>query len=336
MEEPLFEQICSWSNIVLAYKNARKCKRYRKSCLSFEHNREEYLFLLQEEMRNLTYKVGKYKRFKVYEPKERDISALPFRDRIMQHAVYNVLNPIFDKTFMYDSYACRKNKGTLKAVDRISYFMNKEDCQWFLYCDVRKYFKSVNPFVLKKILERKVKEPSVLYLLYEVIDSSEESGIPIGNLLSQMFANIYLNDLDFYICHTIKPSAKDRYMDDFLLFFRAKHEAWEAKDKIEAFLSDYLCVNLNDKTYVGKTRRGLTFCGYKIKSNDKEIKQATIDRMERKEKAWENGKMTDSAFLDSISSAVGHCKGTSSYNKVCDVLVRALRHSIGTKQTFTT
>ena len=139
-------------------------------------------------------------------------------------------------------------------------------------------------------------------------------------------------------------------MDDFLLFFRTKHEAWEAKDKIEAFLSDYLCINLNDKTYVGKTRRGLTFCGYKIKSNDKEIKQATIDRMERKEKAWENGKMTDSAFLDSafldsafldsafldsISSAVGHCKGTSSYNKVCDVLVRALRHSIGTKQTFT-
>lgn len=223
----LLEAMGDYGNVQKAYNKARKCKRHRKDVLIFTKDKEENLDKVREDIINLAYEPSKYHYFKVYEPKERQIMALPFYDRVVQHAINNVLEPIFDKRFISQSYACRKGKGMHAASDTLKewlYEWNKYHPDQPLYAikaDIHHYFQSIDHAVLKTEIRKVIKDAGVLALLDRIIDHNgnmpDGVGIPVGNLTSQLFANIYLDALDQFIKHELGVEAYIRYMDDFVI-----------------------------------------------------------------------------------------------------------------------
>ena len=243
----LFEKTCSYENLYNAYLKARRGKRKSEEVLRFTCDLESELFDLQNELRNKTYKTGEYRNFIIFEPKERIISALPFRDRVVHHAVYSVMEPIFERKFIYDSYACRKGKGTHAGVERLQEFIRKmNNNSYVLKCDVSKYFSSVNHKILKRIIRKKIADGDFLWLLDNIIDSME-SGIPIGNLTSQLFANIYLNELDEFVKYKLKIKYYIRYMDDFILLYDSKQELHKFREEIRLFFIINLRLSFHPK-----------------------------------------------------------------------------------------
>jgi len=201
----LFNKIYSFENLHLAYLKASRCKRYRDNVLEFSYNLEGNLLKLQKELLNQTYQHGKYREFIVKDLKKRHIKAAPFRDRVVHHALCNIIEPIFDKGFICDSYACRKDKGTHKAIKKTQIFLRSisdvkakkallEDT-YCLQCDISKYFASIDHKILLNLIKKKIADKKVLWLIQGILDSSYDNepgkGIPIGNLTSQLFANIY-------------------------------------------------------------------------------------------------------------------------------------------------
>lgn len=230
----LLEAMGDYGNVQKAYNKARKCKRHRKDVLIFTKDKEENLDKVREDIINLAYEPSKYHYFKVYEPKERQIMALPFYDRVVQHAINNVLEPIFDKRFISQSYACRKGKGMHAASDTLKewlYEWNKYHPDQPLYAikaDIHHYFQSIDHAVLKTEIRKVIKDAGVLALLDRIIDHNgnmpDGVGIPVGNLTSQLFANIYLDALDQFIKHELGVEAYIRYMDDFVILSPDKEQ----------------------------------------------------------------------------------------------------------------
>lgn len=226
----LFEKLISYKNLYLAYKNAKKSKPNKKQVLDFGLNLEKNLFSIQADLVNNKYNVSDYLMFKIYEPKERIITAPTFRDVVIQHAIMNIIEPIFDKTFICDSFSCRKNKGIHKGLFRIKKVIQSNNHpKYYLKCDIKKYFPSINKEILKKMISKKIKDKKLLQVLYQIVDSYHSvygnyKGIPIGNLTSQLFANIYLNSLDQFVKHSLKVKYYYRYVDDFILFSNSKKE----------------------------------------------------------------------------------------------------------------
>ena len=238
----IYEKIYDFENLHKAWEEARKGKRYRDDVLIFNRNYEEQLINIQNHLIYETYEVGKYHTFYVYEPKKRLIMSLPFKDRIVQWAIYRQLFPLYEKTFIFDSYACRKGKGTHKAADRLQYWLRqterKPERYYYLKMDISKYFYRVDHDILLKILARRIKDQRLLNLLEKIIncesmnfglppgkepdevavsDRLSNKGMPIGNLTSQMFANIYLNEVDQYAKHELGLHYYIRYMDDIII-----------------------------------------------------------------------------------------------------------------------
>ena len=328
--ENLMDVVCSWENLVQAYYSARKCKRTRLSVLKFEKNRERNLLALQDELSSGTYRTGKYRSFKIYEPKERDIMSLPFRDRVAQHAIYRVIEPIFDKSFHPGSFACRKGRGTKAALERAARAMRKKGCEWYLYCDISKFFASIDIAVLKKLIARKIKDERLLAVIGGILDSTrQEKGMPIGNLLSQLFANVYLNELDFHVSHSVKPRGYVRYMDDIIAFFDSKGAAKKARDGIEKFLNRELRMSLNGRTRVGRSRDGLSFCGALVRINGMRKKRAALNRARRKVSAWKRGAMQDSDIVAVLGSCLGFCKGVRTAELLNGVLFECVKEALG-------
>ena len=325
----LMDEVCSWENLVQAYYSARKCKRTRLSVLEFEKNRERNLLTLQDELSSGTYRTGKYRRFKIYEPKERDIMSLPFRDRVAQHAIYRVIEPIFDRSFHPGSFACRKGRGTKAALERAARAMRKKGCEWYLYCDISKFFASIDIAVLKKLIARKIKDERLLNIIGGILDSTrQEKGMPIGNLLSQLFANVYLNELDFHVAHSVKPRGYVRYMDDIIAFFDSKDAAKKARDDIEKFLREKLRMSLNGRTRVGRSRDRLAFCGALVRINGMRKKRAALNRAKRKVHAWKRGAMRDCDIVAVLGSCLGFCKGTRTAELLNGVLFGCLKDAL--------
>lgn len=210
----LLEAMADYGNIQKAYNKARKCKRYRKDVLIFTKDKEENLDKVRDDILNLTYEPSEYHYFKVFEPKERQIMALPFYDRVIQHAINNVLEPIFDKRFIFHSYACRKGKGMHGASDTLQAWLyewqkyHPDEPLYAIKADIHHYFQSINHEILKAEIRKVIKDAAVLALTDRIIDHNgnmpDGVGIPVGNLTSQLFANIYLNKLDQFVKHTIK------------------------------------------------------------------------------------------------------------------------------------
>ena len=243
----MYEQIITWDNLFLAYRKAARGKRGRAAAAGFEHHLEDNLVGLQEELLARTYWPGQYTSFYIHEPKRRLISAAPFRDRVVHHALCNVIEPIFEHSFIDDSYANRVGRGTHRALDRCQAFARRY--RYVLQCDVQQFFPAIDHAILRDTLARKLADPDVLWLVDRILDSgvgvlSEEyemawfpgddlwaplrpRGLPIGNLTSQFWANCYLNPFDHFVKRELRCAAYLRYVDDTLLFDDDKARLWD-------------------------------------------------------------------------------------------------------------
>jgi len=298
--------MCRYENLHNAYLKARRGKNDIAEVLQFTYNLEEGLLKLQYELENQTYRTGKYRHFIIFEPKERKISALPFRDRIVHHAVCSVIEPIFDSRFIYDSYACRKGKGTHAGADRIQKFIRKANNNYYvLKCDVSKYFQSVDHEILKQVIREKIADKKLLQLLDNIIDSAER-GIPIGNLTSQLFANIYLNKLDEHVKYELKIKYYVRYMDDFIILHESKQSLHEIKEKINLFLVSMKLTLHPRKVNICPITLGIDFLGYRIFYNHRLVRKSTVKRFlkntKTKLKKYGSGIMDFDKLMESFNS----------------------------------
>jgi len=279
----LFDKIVDFCNIRLAFLKALRGNRSSSSAINYCKNIDKNLFILREKMISNKCGWGNYTSFVITDPKLRTISTAPFEQRIMHHAIMNVIEPVLERPMIYNSYACRKGKGTHAAV--LYAFNHCKTKPFFLKLDIRKYFDSINHEILKTQLRRLIKDTRVLLLLDGIIDSYETAsgkGVPIGNLTSQFFANMYLACLDHFILENLKPSAYCRYMDDFVLWASSMKQL---KD-IFVIIDEYVNNNLNlllKLPVFGKTASGLPFLGFLVKDKgiylSQKSKRRVKDRM---------------------------------------------------------
>jgi len=314
----LFEKVCNYENLYNAYLKARRGKNDVAEVLKFNYNLEDELLKLQQELKNQTYKTGEYRHFIIFEPKERKISALPFRDRIIHHAVCNIIEPVFEKKFIYDSYACRKTKGTHAGADRIQKFIRKvSDNYYVLKCDVSKYFPSVNHEILKQIIREKIADKKLLHLLDNIIDSAEK-GIPIGNLTSQLFANIYLNKLDEYIKYELRIKYYIRYMDDFILLHESKQYLHEVKENIKVFFASMKLTLHPKKANIFPITLGIDFLGYRIFNAHRLVRKSTVKRFLKNTKTklrkYDSGNMDFDKLMESFNSWEAYMSHANSHH----------------------
>jgi len=327
----LFNKICSFENLHLAYLKARKCKRYRDEILKFSYNSEENLLKLQEELLTQTYQHGANREFIVCDSKKRKIKASPFRDRVVHHALCRIIEPIFDKGFIDDSYACRKERGTHKAIKRLEKFIKSANTTlrerrlcpgiYCLQCDISKYFDSINHKILLEIIGKKIVDKKILWLIEEILNSSEEKpgiGIPIGNLTSQLFANVYLNELDQFVKHRLWIKYYIRYMDDFLILDYNKKELHRTKEEIGEFLGDKLKLKLHPKkANVFPVGESIDFLGYRIFSTHRLLRKSTVKRFIKRTKDYQRkltkGLMSEEKFNNSLQSWLAYAEHANSW-----------------------
>ena len=328
----LFKKICSFQNLHLAYLKARRCKRYREEILRFSYNLERNLLNLRQELLSQTYWHGGYREFVVFEQKRRQIKAAPFRDRVVHHALCHVIEPIFDKGFIDDSYACRKNKGTHKAIKRLEGFIKsaeskskKEEDKTDLYClqcDVSKYFANIDHKILLGLIKKKIADRKAFWLVQKILNSSYETksgvGIPLGNLTSQLFANIYLNELDQFVKHQLKEKYYLRYMDDFLILSFDKKKLHKIKNEIEEFLQRRLRLELHPKKVnVFPINKSIDFLGYRIFSNYRLLRKSTIKRFIKRTKLYQKrlkkGLTSQEKFKNSLKSWIVYAEFGNSW-----------------------
>lgn len=294
----LFDEVCSWENVLAASRAALRGKRRGHAAARFFAEQEKEVVALVEELRGGTYRHGAYHYFTIHEPKERLVAAAPFRDRVVHHAVVRVLEPIFEGRFIEDSFACRRGKGTHAAMRRAAEFAQR--FPWALKCDVQRYFPSIDHGLLLGLLRRVVGDARLLGLIEEIVGSHRDAveqtwgadllevtlrprGLPIGNLTSQFFANIYLNQLDHFVKHTLRVRGYVRYVDDFILFGhnRAELRAWGAE--VRAYLAGLHLRIHPDKCRLGPTRFGVDFAGFVVFADGRRrVRAANVRRFRRR------------------------------------------------------
>lgn len=321
----LFKSVYDFSNLEIAYRKARKCKRYRNEVLRFSNNLEENLIVIQEQLIHQTYRQGRYRIFIVLEPKERVISALPFRDRVAQHAINNVIEPLIDKRFYEHSYACRKGKGMHKASSTLYTWIRNLSFDgmelYALKCDIHHYFKSIDHNILKAMLRRIFKDPQILWMLDLIIDSNDKDvGIPVGNLTSQLLANLYLDKLDKFIKEQLREVYYIRYMDDFIILSYDTQHLTRIWCEIETFLAAELRLLLNPKTDILCAKNGIDFCGYRHWKDHIKVRKSSVKRMKKRLRLRIRGKSTKEELDKSVQSWIGHIQHADTFRLQCKIL----------------
>ena len=306
-----------------AYQKASRGKRGHPNVADFEFHLEENLLNLQEELVNLTYQPGPYHSFYIHEPKKRLISAAPFRDRVVHHALCNLIEPIFERSFICDSYANRVGKGTHRALDRAQGFARKY--RYLLQCDVRQFFPSIDHQILRAFLANKIPNEQVMWLIDQILNSgrgvlSEEynivyfpgddlfailraRGLPIGNLTSQFWANVYLNPFDHFVKRELGCRAYLRYVDDFLLFTDEKNTLWDCKSAIEQRLAK-LRITIHSGTHPRPTKEGFSFLGFLIYPDKRRLKPCKGFAYQRKILKLSEAYTRGEILLDGIQSSL--------------------------------
>jgi RNA-directed DNA polymerase len=289
----LYPKVWAFDNLYLAYRRARKGKRGKVPAATFEFRLEENLFQLQQELEDQTYIPGSYSSFYIREPKHRLISAAPFRDRVVHHALCQVIEPLFERRFIHNSYANREGKGTHRALDRCTHFARRY--HYVLPCDVRQFFPSIDHTVLRRILGRVIADQDVMWLVDRILESgvgvlSEEyemayfpgddllaacrpRGLPIGNLTSQFWANCYLNELDHFVKRELKCRGYLRYVDDFLLFADDKPTLWRWLEGIIACLQTLRLTIHENWAQPRPVSEGIPFLGFIIFPTHRRLKR---------------------------------------------------------------
>ncbi len=290
MANNLYDELCSHDNLELAFNKARKGKTLKPYVIEFERNLTSNLLQLRNELLFQTYTPKPLETFILRDPKTRKISKSDFRDRVVHHAICNVIEPMFDKTFIYDSYANRIGKGTLNAIKRFDYFKRKVSRNNFRTCfvlkaDIKHYFENVDHAILMAILKKKIKDDNLLWLIKRIIDNHKTDvkgkGMPLGNLTSQFFANVYLNELDQFVKHKLRDKYYIRYVD-FVILNNTRKILNEYIEQVSGFLKTKLNLELHpDKSKIVELGSGIGLLGFKIFYHHKLIKRKNVNKFNR-------------------------------------------------------
>jgi retron-type reverse transcriptase len=335
----LYSQIIEFDALYAAFRRARRGgKRGKAEVAAFEYHLEEELWQLHEELATFTYQPGAYRNFYIIERKKRKISAAPFRDRVVHHALCAVIQPIFEARMIADSYACRVGKGTHRAADRAQDFARAD--RYVLKCDIQQFFPSIDHAILKRLLARPIADPATLGLIERIIDSGaglldsettaqwfpgdtlfdalRPKGLPIGNLTSQFWANVYLNALDQFVKRELHCRHYVRYADDFLLFHenKAQLHAWKAD------VVDYLAtlrLRLHErKAVISPTRDGVDFVGYRIFPDHRRLRKDNVHAFARRlrglREAWKAGDLPLQRVTRSVQAWTAHAAHANTYH----------------------
>ncbi len=307
-----YQYIISIEDLLLAWNEFVIGKKSRKDVQEFQRNLMANIILLLQDLLNKTYKHSNYYAFKISDPKQRDIHKAKVRDRLLHHAIYRTLYPYFDRTFIADSYSCRLNKGTHKAIYRFENFIRKvsknntKTC-WVLKCDIKKFFANINHEILKEILRKHIQDKNILWLLGQIIDSfhtnthishsvyvqkpkysnfaiarCEYRGLPLGNLTSQLLVNIYMNEFDQFVKQKLKVKYYIRYADDFIVLSENKEYLENILEQMKDFLENNLKLNIHpDKVFIKTIASGIDFLGWVHFPKHRVLRTATKKRMFR-------------------------------------------------------
>lgn len=319
-----YENIASFEALFKGCRAARKGKRYKGETARFTANLESNLVELSSDLRSESYEPRGFKHFTITDPKEREIYAPYFRDRVVHRSLHLEVEPFLDKKFIYDSYACREGKGTHAGVNRAQEFLAKGRNKYYLKCDIRKYFDSIDHEILMDIFSRYIGDEKTQDLVGKFLDSyhtEEGKGLPIGALYSQLFANLYLNKFDHFVKQSLGVEHYVRYMDDFVLFSDSKKELHDWRRAMQNYLEKELKLNLpEDKITLEPTEKGLTFLGYRIFSNQRLVRKRNKKKFKRRlrkqKKALKSNEIDFSEVRESINSWKGHASHADTGNLV--------------------
>jgi retron-type reverse transcriptase len=342
----LWPELVSWPNMLLALQRCRRRKRYSTAAAEFDYDSMNNLLHLQRELVEDYWFPGPYYHFHITDPKPRKISAAPFRDRIVHHAIVNVLEPVFEPRFIFDSYACRRGKGTHKAILRAQQYLRRYS--WSLKTDIVKFFPSIDHELLLQRICRTVRDPKVIKLLSTIIDSGQgvladeyipsffpgddlfsqlrPRGLPIGNLTSQFFANVYLDSLDHYIREELRVPGYVRYADDLVLFGRSRQDMWNYRQSIAEFAASLRLRLHAHKTHVSPCTMPLNFLGMRISRHELRLRNSGIRRFTRRirnlQMRLDSGRIAYSDVQNSLRAWLAHCAHANTTGLVHDLLKR--------------
>lgn len=342
----LWPQIINFDNLLLAARQAQQEKRFRANVLEFNYALETELFTLQAELQNHTYQPGAYRTFKIWDPKPRLISAAPYRDRVVHHALCNVIMPLLDRTLIEDTYANRIGYGTHRALKRFTQYARSH--RYCLQADIQKYFPSLDHEILKALIRKKLKCPDTLWLIDTIIDASNEQepviayfpgdnlltplqrrkGLPIGNLTSQFFANLYLNPFDHFVKRQLKLQHYLRYVDDYAAFSDDQEELAQARQAMEDFLATLRLTMHPIKSQLFEIRHGANFVGFRVLPDRIRVRNDNLRRARRRikqlQKDYEVGKISLKPLVQRLQSWEAHLLHGNTYQlrrKVFDYYV---------------
>lgn len=317
----LFDKIVSLDNLYEADKKARRQKSHRPEVMLFDKNKDKLLLDLQRKLINGEYETSEYYVFKIYEPKEREIFKLPYYpDRIVHHAIMNIMEPIWVSAFIKETYSCIRKRGMHKALRDVKFALKDEiNTQYCLKLDIRKFYPSIDHDILKTIIRKKIKDKRLLSLLDEIIESAQ--GVPIGNYLSQFFANLYLTYLDHWIKEQKKVRYYFRYADDIVILGGDKQQLRDLFYDIQDYLNNKLKLNFKDNWQIFKVdSRGIDFVGYRVFHTHtllrKRIKKRFCKKINKLNKKQNLDKDTYKQKICSYIGWIKYCNGRNLLNKM--------------------
>jgi len=343
----LWPAMVSWENLVAAYRRCRRGKRSKPEAAQFDFAWESELLQLQRELEDGVYEPGEYRNFYIHEPKRRKISAAPFRDRIVHHALVRVLEPIYEPRFLSDSYACRRGKGTHRAILRAQQYLRRHE--YCLKTDIVRFFPNVDHEVLAQIIRRRVCDRRILALIDRIIASGEgvlrdegtntyfpgddlfavsrPKGLPIGNLTSQFFANVLLDPVDHFVKEDLRVPGYLRYADDLLLFGANKQQLWDWRDALGERLAALRLRLHAGKTQVRPTSCKLKYLGLVLQRDGRRIQQSTLTRLSRRLRRWrwlwKHGVANSKELRHSLAATASHGSFANSRGVLRDIWRRA-------------
>ena len=315
----LFFHCVSVSNLLAAWNEFKGGKRKKRDIADFELHLEDRIFRLHRELATKTYTHDPYIDFYICDPKRRHIHKASVRDRVLHQAVFRILYPIFDKHFIFDSYSSRDGKGTHAGVERLISACRKETNNWrtvayALKCDVRKFFDSIDHKILRNLIIKKVNDPDILWLIDLILSSFEkesDKALPLGNVTSQLFANVYMNEFDQFAKHDLKSKHYFRYCDDLIIVHKDRAFLEDAILRIRTFLQEHLLLELHpNKVEVRKVSQGVDFLGYVGLPDGMSVvrthtKQRIIRKVSKAQEKRADGEITDESFKSVINSYLG-------------------------------
>lgn len=331
----LWATLTSFENLHAAARKASRGKRRKGNVARFHFNLEGELCRLQDELRARTYAPGGYNTFEIFDPKRRLISAAPYRDRVVHHALCRVLEPLFERSFIFDSYASRPGKGTHAALDRFTRFARHS--KYVFKCDVRKFFPSVDHEILKSLVARKIKDPDILWLVSKIIDGSNPQeaivewfpgddllapllrrrGLPIGNQTSQFFGNVYLDPFDHFVKETLRMPYYVRYVDDFVILADDKQLLAKVRDRCRSFLATLRLQMHPRKCIISRIEDGTRFLGFRVFPTHRLLPRSHVVRFRRRLKGlalrYAQGQATLEEVRRRVAGWLGHARHASSF-----------------------